>query len=287
VVAPVAVAIGTPYGRRGPYWSCDPDAYGNGIHTGCDYPAPTGTPVVAARPGTAVYCDHGSAFGDHQLEVRAGDGTRDFYAHMTTRTIANGARVDAGQAIGKVGAEGNVTGPHLHFERHATETGGWSCAVVRDPAPSISYATAPPPEPEEAMPTWIRATKDTDTPLQAGVWKSVSWDQVPNGDTYIHLGEAAMRVGGHLFTATLVATLDARTSTGGTIRTRFVEKEERGGVWEDVETYSGVEHPVTGGGTVVGDTRIQSVAEGRRLVAQVYAPDGGTLTGASINLLLF
>lgn len=141
MVVPVpGVAIGTPYGRRGPYWSCNRDASGNGIHTGCDYPAPVGTTVVAARPGTAVYCNHGSAFGYHQLEVRAGDGTRDFYAHMTTRTVSSGAKVKAGQTIGKVGAEGNVTGPHLHFERHATETGGWSCGVVRDPAPSINYA---------------------------------------------------------------------------------------------------------------------------------------------------
>lgn len=132
-------AMGTPYGQRGPYWSCDRDAKGYGMHTGVDYPAPTGTPVVAARPGTAAYSDHGSAFGNHQLDVRAADGTRDFYAHMTTRTVANGSRVEAGDRVGTVGAEGNTTGPHLHFERHATTTGGWSCSVVRDPAPSINY----------------------------------------------------------------------------------------------------------------------------------------------------
>lgn len=131
---------GTPYGRRGPYWSCNRDSYGNGIHTGCDYPAPTGTKVVAARGGTVRYCSHGSAFGYHQLEIVPGDGTRDFYAHMTTRTVSDGAKVSAGQTIGKVGAEGNVTGPHLHFERHAVSSGGWSCSIVRDPAPSINAA---------------------------------------------------------------------------------------------------------------------------------------------------
>src|SRR5262245_45396731 len=109
---PVDCVAGTPYGRRGPYWSCDPDSSGNGIHTGVDYPAAVGTPVVAARPGPVTYCDHGSAFGSHQVEIPPGDGTRDFYAHMRSR-IPAGTRVEAGDKIGEVGDEGNVTGPHL------------------------------------------------------------------------------------------------------------------------------------------------------------------------------
>lgn len=130
--------IGTPYGRRGPYWSCDYDqATGEGMHTGADFPAAAGTRVVAARPGQLVHCDHGSSFGAHQVEVRCDDGTRDFYAHMRTRAAAG--RVEAGERVGEVGSEGNATGPHLHFERHATTTGGWSCAVVRDPEPSIDW----------------------------------------------------------------------------------------------------------------------------------------------------
>jgi murein DD-endopeptidase MepM/ murein hydrolase activator NlpD len=129
--------VDTPYGRRGPYWSCDRDSHGDGIHTGADFGAPTGTRVVAARPGQLVHCDHGSAFGSHQVEIRCEDGTRDFYAHMRTR--AKEGHVQAGDKVGEVGAEGNVTGPHLHFERHATTTGGWSCGVVRDPQPSIDW----------------------------------------------------------------------------------------------------------------------------------------------------
>lgn len=129
---------GTAYGVRGPYWSCSRDAYGNGIHTGVDYPAPTGTRVVAARAGKVVYCNHGTAFGNHQLEILPGDGTRDFYAHMTTRTPPDGSQIAAGATVGKVGAEGNVTGPHLHFERHGVTSGPWNCDIIRDPAPSIN-----------------------------------------------------------------------------------------------------------------------------------------------------
>ena len=132
--------IGTPYGRRGSWWSCNEDANGDGIHTGVDYPDPNGTKVVAARPGTVHHCNHGSAFGSHQIEITPGDGTRDFYAHMRSR-VADGTRVEAGDKVGEVGSEGNVSGPHLHFERHKVASGGWSCSIVVNPQPSIDYKT--------------------------------------------------------------------------------------------------------------------------------------------------
>jgi len=145
--------LATPYGKRGSSWSCDRDAYGNGIHTGADYPAPAGALVVAARPGRLVWANHGTAFGDHQVEVVCADGTRDFYAHMRNRW-AEGP-VEAGTRIGEVGSEGNSTGPHLHFERHATTSGPWSCDVVRDPQPSIDWQP-PEEDPEMTEDDWQR-----------------------------------------------------------------------------------------------------------------------------------
>src|SRR5262245_59472821 len=136
---PVKVPQGTPFGARGSYWSCARDSSGRGIHTGIDFPAPTGTPVYAARGGIVVYANHGSAFGNHQIEIKRGDGTRDFYAHMSRRSVPNGARVKAGRKIGEVGSEGNVTGPHLHFERHSVAVGPWSCAIVRNPQASVNF----------------------------------------------------------------------------------------------------------------------------------------------------
>jgi hypothetical protein len=99
--------------------------------------------VRAARPGVARYVNHGSAFGWHQLSIENSDGTEDFYAHMTGRLVSNGARVKAGQVVGRVGAEGNVTGPHLHFERHACHGCQWNCSIVRDPMPSVNWQPKP------------------------------------------------------------------------------------------------------------------------------------------------
>jgi murein DD-endopeptidase MepM/ murein hydrolase activator NlpD len=138
MVAPVpGYGCSTAYGKRGSYWSCNEDSNGNGIHTGNDYAAPAGTPVVAARGGRVVYVSFGSAFGSHQLAIEPGDGTRDFYAHMQGRAVDDGDTVAAGAKVGSVGDEGNATGPHLHFERHKVDSGGWSCSVIVDPRPSI------------------------------------------------------------------------------------------------------------------------------------------------------
>ena len=112
-------SITTPWGIRGRHWSCDRNAQGLGVHTGADVAAPNGTRVVAARPGTVRHVSYGSAFGPNQVLIVAdpsAGGGADFYAHMRRRTTTNGQRVTAGQTIGEVGALGNATGPHLHFE---------------------------------------------------------------------------------------------------------------------------------------------------------------------------
>ena len=282
-------AITTPYGKRGSYWGCNRDAYGNGIHTGADFAAPAGTKVVAARGGTAVYCNHGSSFGNHQLEIKAGDGTRDFYAHMPSRAVANGSQVTAGQVIGKVGSEGNVTGPHLHFERHTVATGGWSCAVVTNPQPSIDYQPASSgsgsaAEEVEDMPKFSRTRLTKPVTLKAGEWVTLVWDKVSSGDAG-KAGEAAIYVGPSPYTATLVATF---SGTGEVVRTRFLERtKDDSGAWVTADAYPNVEHAITSGKTYIADTRTQNVAKGDRLTVQVNAPQGGVIESAELNCLYF
>lgn len=153
MVAPVnGYGISTPYGKRGSYWSCNEDSNGNGIHTGVDYACPSNTPLVAAIAGTIRHRNYGSAFGDRQFAISPSSGQpfangEVFYAHGNER-LADGTEVQVGQVIGKSGARGNVSGPHLHFEYHPNHKNAWNCGVVADPAPVLSHGgggSTPPP----------------------------------------------------------------------------------------------------------------------------------------------
>ena len=131
------VRVGAVFHQRGDRWSCFPDANGDGLHTGVDFPTDIGTAVVAARAGKIKHVAFSPEFfGDHQVVVLCDDGTQDFYAHMRSRT-GDGRQVRVGDKIGEVGEEGNITGPHLHFERHKTQADHWSCDLPTNPGPSL------------------------------------------------------------------------------------------------------------------------------------------------------
>ncbi len=87
------------------------------FHTGLDFAAPTGTPIVTVANGTVTYVGYDGSYGN-KVVVALDDGTVTWYCHMTEFTVSVGDRVLQGQELGTVGSTGNTTGPHLHFEVH-------------------------------------------------------------------------------------------------------------------------------------------------------------------------
>lgn len=75
-----------------------------------------GDPVRAARPGRVVGAQRWSYSYGHHVTIANDDGTRSIYAHMSAMFAHQGERVRRGDLIGRVGATGNATGPHLHYE---------------------------------------------------------------------------------------------------------------------------------------------------------------------------
>jgi len=83
-------------------------------HTGYDWAAPVGTPVLAVNAGrVALVADH--FFAGRNVVLDHGLGLFTLYYHLSETRVAVSEAVATGQVIGAVGATGRVTGAHLHF----------------------------------------------------------------------------------------------------------------------------------------------------------------------------
>ncbi|WP_225769679.1 M23 family metallopeptidase [Inquilinus sp. Marseille-Q2685] len=105
-IVPVrATGIGSPFGQR----------HGR-MHTGIDFRAPMGTPVIAAASGLVEIVATDSGYGRHIVIEHSAAKT--LYAHLKDFApgIRPGLQVKQGQTIGYVGRSGRATGTHLHFE---------------------------------------------------------------------------------------------------------------------------------------------------------------------------
>lgn len=87
------------------------------MHTGVDFAASTGTPVLAAASGTVRFIGFKQGYGNIVV-LSHPRGYTTHYAHLSSfaRTLRVGTPVTEGQALGAVGSTGTATGPHLHFE---------------------------------------------------------------------------------------------------------------------------------------------------------------------------
>jgi murein DD-endopeptidase MepM/ murein hydrolase activator NlpD len=112
-------------------------------HLGVDYAAAPGTPVVAVAAGTVVSAGWAGG-GGRQVRIKHSGGLESFYLHLSAFAagIRSGRHVEQGQLIGRVGASGTATGPHLDYRLRRN-------GVFIDPR--RAHAQQPPGEPIPSM----------------------------------------------------------------------------------------------------------------------------------------
>lgn len=104
LVRPVTGAITSFFGMRN-----------DAMHQGMDFAGNNGDPIVAAASGEVYFAGWIEGYGNTVL-IDHGGGIHTLYAHQSVMDVMDGAIVERGQTIGRVGSTGRSTGPHLHFE---------------------------------------------------------------------------------------------------------------------------------------------------------------------------
>ena len=116
LVAPVRMPVAgirtvtSNFGNR-----TDPFLNRAAFHSGMDFRAGTGTPVLAAAAGTVTFAGANGGYGK-MVEIDHGNGLATRYAHMSQVGVSVGQSITGGQQVGLSGSTGRSTGPHLHFE---------------------------------------------------------------------------------------------------------------------------------------------------------------------------
>ncbi|MCB6992890.1 M23 family metallopeptidase [bacterium 210820-DFI.6.37] len=105
--------------------------HGRETHSGIDIPAPYGTAIVAAAPGTVVLAGRNGSYGNCVI-IKHSSSIWTLYGHCATLLVKKGDKVKEKQKIAKVDSTGNSTGNHLHFEvrkganKHSNHTSPWN-----------------------------------------------------------------------------------------------------------------------------------------------------------------
>ena len=102
---PLLAPVGDGFGPRG-----------DRFHAGIDLTAPAGTDVAAAAPGVVTWAAWRDGGWGLLVVVRHPGHVRTLYAHLESIDVHVGDSVAGGAVLGRVGATGDATGPHLHFE---------------------------------------------------------------------------------------------------------------------------------------------------------------------------
>jgi murein DD-endopeptidase MepM/ murein hydrolase activator NlpD len=110
LMTPVNGRITSPFGRR-----YHPILHYSRMHSGIDFGAAWGSPIVAAADGQVVSAGWAGGYG-REVKIAHGSGMVTLYGHMSSIAASVGEPVRQGQVIGYVGSSGLSTGPHVHFE---------------------------------------------------------------------------------------------------------------------------------------------------------------------------
>lgn len=109
-IAPVVGVLTDGFGPR-----LDPITRRPAFHEGLDISSAIGTAVSAPAEGVVIFADRENGFGK-VVKISHGYGFSTVFGHLDRILVKEGARVQRGQMIGKVGLTGRTTGPHLHYE---------------------------------------------------------------------------------------------------------------------------------------------------------------------------
>lgn len=102
--------VGSAFG-----WRLDPFTGRTALHTGLDFRAEAGTPILAAAGGVVVTQHYHPEYGN-MIEIEHGEDLISRYAHASRTLVKKGDLIKRGQKIAEVGSTGRSTGAHLHFE---------------------------------------------------------------------------------------------------------------------------------------------------------------------------
>lgn len=107
---PSVTRISSGFGGRS-----DPFNGGRAFHSGLDFKAGLGAPVIATAPGTVTIAEWHGGYG-RLVEIDHGYGLKTRYAHLSSIDVVEGQKVAFGDKVGGLGSTGRSTGPHLHYE---------------------------------------------------------------------------------------------------------------------------------------------------------------------------
>jgi len=85
------------------------------LHSGIDFAAKPGEPILATADGAVVFSGQKPGYG-YVVEIRHMDGLETCYAHNRENLVEEGELVKKGQIIARLGSTGRSTGPHVHYE---------------------------------------------------------------------------------------------------------------------------------------------------------------------------